>query len=263
MKKITELAELKAAIRRHFRGGMTSNFTLSDSEILREIGSGALFTEESEDCLFILRDRGSHVILEYYVNSLPLPPLPDCTAVCEITARGRDGIRGDIASALEEEGFTREFERVRLVRPSGETEPKSVEGFDFAVAGEDDLAEVFSLYASSFDCLTGSLSTEAELSERIASGGVFAAKKNGAIAGALETTAEKGFTEIRHLAVSAEHRGRGLGAALVRHYLNATGGRKSFVWTEPSRPAALKTYMNCGYTEDGNVSLVMTKGRKT
>lgn len=263
MEKITELNKLKAAIRRHFRGGMATNFTLSEAEIFCELKSGGLFIEESPDCLYILRERDGHRILNYYVNSLPLPPVPDGLTVCEITARGRENLRRDIISAFEDAGFTPLFERVRLVRQAGRAEPNGGGAYELSAAGESDIAGVSSLFASCFDRLTGCISSESVLAGRIAAGSVFIAKRDGSVAGAVETAADKGFTEIRHLAVRENDRGRGLGGELVRYYLNETGGRKSFVWTEPGKPAAYKTYVNCGYTEDGNVSLVLMKGRKT
>lgn len=261
MEKISELQSVKAAIRRHFKAGMATNCVLTDRDFIREIEAGALYTEESEGGLFILRDRGSHLILNYYVNSLPLPPLPETRLVCEITARGGENIRRDIVSALSELGFAEEKRRERLCRETGKPEENVPGDIEYSAAAANDLRGIEELFETSFDALTGCLTPERELIERIAAGEVFIARSGGKLAGAIETMNDKNYTSVRHLAVSEALRGRGIGAWLVRAYLFATDGKKSFVWTEPAKAAAYKTYLRCGYAEDGNVSVVMTKGR--
>lgn len=261
MEKISELQSVKAAIRRHFKAGLATNCVLTDADFLREIEAGALYTEENEGGLFILRDRGSHLILNYYVNSLPLPPLPETGLVCEITARGGENIRRDIVSALSELGFREEKRRERLCRETGKPEEAAPDGIEFSAAAADELPAIEELFSASFDELTGCLTPERELIERIAAGEVFIARSGGKLAGAIETMNDKNFTSVRHLAVREALRGRGIGVGLVRAYLSATDGKKSFVWTEPAKAAAYKTYLRCGYAEDGNVSVVMTKGR--
>ena len=260
MEKISELQAVKSAIRRHFKAGMATNCVLNDRDLIREIEAGALYTEENEGALLILRDRGSHYILNYYVNSIPLPPLPEKMLVCEITARGGENIRRDIVSALAELGFSEGKRRERLCRGAGEPEENERGDIEFSAAEPCDLGAIEELFCTSFDALTGCLTPERELSERIAAGEVFAARAGGEIAGAIETVSDKNFSSVRHLAVSEAFRGRGIGAGLVRAYLSATGGKRSFVWTEPAKAAAYKTYLKCGYLEDGNVSVVMTKG---
>ncbi len=261
MEKISELQSVKAAIRRHFKAGLATNCVLTDADFLREIEAGALYTEENEGGLFILRDRGSHLILNYYVNSLPLPPLPETGLVCEITARGGENIRRDIVSALSELGFREEKRRERLCRETGKPEEAAPDGIEFSAAAADELPAIEELFSASFDELTGCLTPERELIERISAGEVFIARSGGKLAGAIETMNDKNFTSVRHLAVREALRGRGIGVGLVRAYLSATDGKKSFVWTEPAKAAAYKTYLKCGYAEDGNVSVVMTKGR--
>ena len=107
MEKISELQAVKSAIRRHFKAGMATNCVLNDRDLIREIEAGALYTEENEGALLILRDRGSHYILNYYVNSLPLPPLPEKMLVCEITARGGENIRRISSPPSQSSAFPR------------------------------------------------------------------------------------------------------------------------------------------------------------
>ena len=64
-------------------------------------------------------------------------------------------------------------------------------------------------------------------------------------------------TEIRHLAVRADCRGRGLACELLTAYLNVTDGAKSQVWARTGNAPAEHFYEQHGYRPDGWTSAVL------
>ena len=64
-------------------------------------------------------------------------------------------------------------------------------------------------------------------------------------------------TEIRHLAVRADCRGKGLAGELLTAYLSVTDGVKSQVWARTGNAPAEHFYEQHGYRPDGWTSAVL------
>lgn len=84
------------------------------------MAGGTLTAQETPAGLLLLRDRGDHTRLHFFLEDLSVPlgaALPDPT-VTEVAYRPRDKGLREAVDYLIEQGFTPLFERLRL-SPSG------------------------------------------------------------------------------------------------------------------------------------------------
>jgi len=244
---------LKEAIARHFKPGVRLNAFMSPEELCCD---GGLSAAETEGGLFLLRERGSHRILNFWLNELTLPELPVGT-VTEITARpGRED--PELIKAFTDGGFRPIMRRVRLVRAPGEMEAPITPGV--TVIKAPDGTSAMELILAAFDPVTGCIPTAEELRADAESGSLYLAMLDGVPVGVLQVRRGKNYSDIRHLAVREDMRGKRIAAALIYAFLRDTEYRRVFVWTGEDNQAALKNYARCGFTPDGYTSQVMMKG---
>ena len=215
-----------------------------------EIAAGALWTEHLGDGLLLLQRTPDLQRLRFL---LPDPAAlcqwkPDRRTALELPFRRGDTRFPDLAAALEAAGWRLLLNRVRLTRKAAPA-PVSI-GFESSKSPDPE-ALLGLLYAC-FSSLTGCLPDRAELNADLAEGRLLAAE------GGLIRWRQKGKTsEIRHLAVSPDCRGKGLAKALVTAYLNREEGKLCRVWTGADNAPALRVYHGFGYAEDGWESLVL------
>lgn len=244
---------LKEAIARHFKPGVRLNAFMSPEELCCDEGLSAA---ETEGGLFLLRERGSHRILNFWLTDPELPELPLGT-VTEITARpNREDL--ELIKSFEDAGFRRLMSRVRLVREPGEMETPITPGV--TVIKADGAKAALDLIINAFDPLTGCIPTVDELNADAVSGNLYLAVLDGSPVGVLQVRKGKNFSDIRHLAVREDMRGKRIAAALIYAFLDDTEYRRIFVWTGSANAAALKNYARCGFKPDGYTSQVLMKG---
>ena len=121
-------------------------------------------------------------------------------------------------------------------------------------------AAVNAFLQSHFSALTGCLPTADTLSEALAAGQMLCAEDDAGICGLLDFAPGRTSSEIRHLAVRADCRGRGIASSLFSAYLSATGGQKSVVWARTGNLPAEHFYESQNYQPDGWKSIVLQLG---
>ena len=118
--KLTDYAALAQLASAHLRPGVRANTMVSQTEYGASLAGGTLTAQETPAGLLLLRDRGNHTRLHFFLEDLSVPlgaALPDPT-VTEVAYRPRDkGLREAVAYLIEQ-GFTPLFERRRLSRPA-------------------------------------------------------------------------------------------------------------------------------------------------
>ena len=223
------LAELAS---RHMTKGVRANTLVSQAEYGPAAESGGLLAQETPAGLLIARDRGDHHRLNFYFSDLTVPLGADlpAPAVTEVAFRPRD-------TGLQE------------------TVPYPALPVRTAEPGEN--RAVLAFLRENFSPLTGCLPNEAELAEALAQGQVLVLEEAGELTGLLHFSQDGKSGEIRHLAVRADHRGRGLTRPLIAAYLHAAGGAKSTVWLREDFPAARSAYESMGFAPDGRKSAVL------
>ena len=172
----------------------------------------------------------------------------------EVAFRPRDTGLQETVPYLQSQGFALLLWRIRMSRPAGLPEPPAL---PVRTAEPTENRAVQAFLRENFSPLTGCLPNEAELAETLAQGQVLVLEQAGAFTGLLHFSHDGKSGEIRHLAVRADHRGRGLTRPLIAAFLQATGGAKSTVWLREDFPAARAAYETMGFTPDGRRSAVL------
>lgn len=230
--KLTDYAALAQLASAHLRPGVRANTMVSQTEYGASLAEGTLTAQETPAGLLLLRDRGDHTRLHFFLEDLSVPlgaALPDPT-VTEVAYRPRDKGLREAVDYLIEQGFTPLFERLRLSRPAGET---GAPALPVSRPGPERGRDVLAFLQANFSPLTGCLPNEAELKADLAHRQVLLLEEQGAITGLLHFTLEGTTGEIRHLAIQASRRGTGRTRPLLAAYLQAIGGAKA--WCGPAR----------------------------
>ncbi len=290
IKLIEKYEQISELITANLKKGVRTNTAMSREEYEREISNGDLIAGETPQGLIILRNRPSHVKLNYYINdtdsSLDMSeineavcaagwsghgeccnnkceqerPSPDKQIVTETAFRERDAALKETVEYLAGCGFEEILSRVRLSRPAGSALNNKDEKMQFYVRSSmlEDAAYINKLLYDSFDPVTGCLPEDDELHSDAAAGNILMLIKNDTeLCGILHYKAAKKSAEIKHLAISQAYRGYGLSTILINEFLGKCKDMKTTVWTGSNNAAALNAYKDCGFTEDGRRSSVM------
>ena len=148
-KLIEKYEQISELITANLKKGVQTNTAMSREEYEREISHGSLMAGETPQGLIILRNRPSHIKLNYYINDIGSPidlvelekairaegwnrsdeccnnkneqerPSPDKLIVTETAFRERDTALKETVGYLSGCGFEEVLSRVRLSRPAG------------------------------------------------------------------------------------------------------------------------------------------------
>ena len=187
--KLTDYAALAQLASAHLRPGVRANTMVSQTEYGASLAGGTLTAQETPAGLLLLRDRGDHTRLHFFLEDLSVPlgaALPDPT-VTEVAYRPRDKGLREAVDYLIEQGFTPLFERLRLSRPAGET---GAPALPVSRPGPERGRDVLAFLQANFSPLTGCLPNEAELKADLAHRQVLLLEEQGAITGLLHFTLE-------------------------------------------------------------------------
>lgn len=289
-KLIENYEQISELITANLKKGVRTNTAMSREEYEREISRGNLLAGETPQGLIILRNRPSHVKLNYYINDTDSPidmpetveavkavgwngqgeccnnkckqerPSPDKQIVTETAFRERDAALKETVEYLAGCGFEEILSRVRLSRPAGSVINNKDVKMQFYVRSSmlEDAAAINKLLYDSFDPITGCLPEDDELRSDAAAGNIIMLEKNDTeLCGLLHYRTAKKSAEIKHMAIAPQMRGNGLSAILINTFLNECSDLKTTVWTGRGNAAALNAYKNSGFIEDGRRSSVM------
>lgn len=253
MDRYEDLAQLATA---HMTKGVRANTMVSEAEYGRAVEAGTLSAQSTPAGLCILRDRGDHHRLNFYLNDLTAPLAADLPSptVTEVAYRPRDMGLQEAVTYLQAQGFSLLFERIRMSRPAGETD---VPAEGVIPAGESDQTAVAVFLQNNFSSLTGCLPNAEELTEDVRAGHILLLKEGADLLGLLHFSWDGKSGEIRHLAVREDRRGQGLTSPLIAAFIKTIGGAKSAVWLRDGFPAAQAAYTKLGFTPDGRRSAVL------
>lgn len=255
MRAIESYQEAKDLIARYFRPGIQTNGIPSGEVLQSEVEQGTLYAHSYEGGLFLLRQRPRHSLLTYLLTDLNVIPelLLEKRAVLEVPFRpGAERMIPPLWSALS---FVPLFDRIRMKRAKSDAVPVPVPPCSHGPE------EVMELLHTCFDETTACLPTLSELSADLTERRVLIQEVEGTLAGCLRVREQGNTAEIRHLAVLPAFRGRRIGDALTRAFVEAFPNRMAHVWVREDYPAPQKIYKDNGFAPDGYQSVVLqTKG---
>ena len=273
MQKIEAFAQAAGLLGAQLRCGVVTNSFLTAADCDREAKTG-LYVYEADGELLVFRDRGTHYILNFFLQQGARPTLPDVSkpVVTELAYRPKDADAMLSAAAyFRAIGFEEVLRRTRrtrsgasagVQRASQQASQQAVSASRSGVsagaaAGE---AAVMDFLKQEFSTFTGCLPTEDTLREALAAGQILCAQDERGICGLLHFAPGRAASELRHLAVRADCRRQGIANALFDAYLAATGGQKSLVWARTGNEAAERFYETHDYRPDGWNSVVLQYG---
>ena len=268
MQKLESYQQLAAAMSAQLRRGVVTNCFLSAADGAREVRAGLLLHEEA-GALLLLRDRRTHYVLNFYLQPGARFSLPafDKPVVTELAYRPKDeAAMLAAASELRALGFSEVLRRTRRTRAAApaaalpQLPQSSPSPCRIGLPQPCRSAAVNAFLRSHFSALTGCLPTADTLSEALAAGQMLCAEDDAGICGLLDFAPGRTSSEIRHLAIRADCRGRGIASSLFSAYLSATGGQKSVVWARTGNLPAEHFYESQNYQPDGWKSIVLQLG---
>lgn len=257
MERIESYEALSQRVSAHLTRGVRCSVLVTQDPFAPLAAEGRLYAAETPDALLLLQDWESHYRLHFFLHDLEQAlPLKKTSkpVMAEIPFRPRDTGLQEAAAYLEAQGFRRLFTRCRLARGAGQEGPPAVSAVPAAVR---DASRVQTLLRESFSPLTGCLPDQRELEQALAEGRILLLEEDGKLSGLLHYTLAGRSSEIRHLALRRERRGRGLTRPLLAQYLARTAEKKHLVWAREDDPAAQRAYAAQGYTPDGWRSIVL------
>ena len=244
MKKIIDYKELSPLIMKYYKRGVLTNCFLSKEDYIAEISEGRLFykCDDSYLCLYVFRDK--HYQLYFYaLDSDVIFPDADMPLICDCVG---------YEELLKKNGFSKLITRIRL-------EHAGMDGVlnEAFIASVQDAVEVHKLMMESFDSMTGYVPTFTQIKNECESGGIYKIVIDEKLAAVIRPIVSKNNVHIRHLCVSKEFRGQGLGGKLCECVLSH--GKMCSVWTGSENAVALNMYKSFGFKENGLTSVVYRK----
>ena len=257
MKKINCIDELNKLIMSHFGRDYVSNWFMPKETAVKYISADRITACESGESLFIFLLKGDFSSLYYCMKKGDIPDisLVHGTVVAETAYRDRDTELRAADSVLESIGFEREFCRCRMsFRQNGDVSDELPENIRYA--NEEDKDIVKKLLYSSFNELTGCLPDDDEITAAVCENRFLLYDDGSEPSAVLHFEKKRSAYELRHLCVSQNSRGRGIGGKLVKAY-NAMIPKNGQVWVREGYAPAEKIYEKNGYTADGMKSSVL------
>ncbi len=255
MRKIENFAQISDLLNAQLKRGVITNHFLRGDDYAREIANG-LYLHEADGALLLFRERGDHLVMTFYLHPNAVLSLPetDKPVVTELSCRAKDAdAMADAAAQFARLGFCEVLRRTRRTRSAALV---STETTAFP-AQESDFFAVSRFLRAQFSPLTGCLPTEDDLRENLRRGETVITRDENGISGVLHFAVSRAASEIRHLAVREDCRGRGLADALLTAYLTATNGVRSQVWARTGNLPAEHFYEKHDYRPDGWTSVVL------
>ena len=261
MQKIEAFAQAAGLLGAQLRRGVVTNSFLTAADCDREAKTG-LYVYEADGELLVFRDRGTHYILNFFLQQGACPSLPELSkpVVTELAYRPKDADAMRSAAAyFREIGFEEVLRRTRRTRNGvsagvQRASQQAVSALRSGVSAGAAVGEaaVMDFLKQEFSTFTGCLPTEDTLREALAAGQILCAL--------LHFAPGRAASELRHLAVRADCRRQGIANALFDAYMSVTGGQKSLVWARTGNEAAERFYETHDYRPDGWNSVVLQYG---
>jgi len=255
MRKIENFAQISDLLNAQLKRGVLTNNFLRGDDYTREIANG-LYIHEADGALLLFHERGDHLVMTFYLHPGAVLSLPeaDRPIVTELSCRAKDAeAMANAAAQFCALGFREVLRRTRRTR-----KPEAFPVETTAVpAKPEDFEDISRFLSEHFSALTGCLPTADDLRKNLANGQTVITRDEKGVSGVLHFAVSRASTEIRHLAVRADCRGKGLAGELLTAYLAATDGAKSQVWARTGNLPAEHFYEKHGYRPDGWTSAVL------
>ena len=258
MERLSNMEQLNKLTIPFLRRGVMTNCFLSAAEFEWHIQRGTAFYHQEADALVILFRLQNRDSLYYYIRGGGSPPPLKLVRPTVLEIALSDEHQAQAPLLWQSRGFAIALRRLRM--ECTDLGPTAWGNRGVQVADPGQTTEIMAMLNSGFDPLTGFLPDPDELAACIFRGEILCVEENGELQGLLQYRNDRSQSEIRHLVVKAEARGRGLADRLVNHYKERQfkGGVKRFrVWVNEDNLPARAFYEKNGYRRDGLQAVVL------
>lgn len=252
MVKINNFEELNKLISMHLKKGVYTNCFISKEEFEEEIKNETLFYHVYDGGLLLFRKMDGYYKMNFYIVNpeIDLDINFNDIVVTEIVCKPEFDC-SKIIELFKKNGMELKLKRMRLANESSNVD---ITSSNVGKAKLKDYEKIVKLLRENFDKYIGCIPSEQKLKSDIESGNFYCYREKEEILGILHIANK---TNIKHLAVDKECRGRGIAKAILSTYLSDVGDGKKYVWTGEDNEIAKKTYFIMGYKLDGYVSYVL------
>lgn len=263
MKKIEHIAQLSPLINAQFRRGVMTNAPFSPDAYQAELNAGALYAQEIPGGLLLLCRREGFDQLHFYLQ--PDADLsqwsPARTTVAEILSKPANPNGQRLDTLWTGAGFYKQLVRQRMTCTEL-THSGFLEGYTVREAGQSEISTVLELLNRHYDRRTAYIPTREDLCRDIENGNVVLALAGETPVGVLHMTKNRAATELRHVAVEPDHRGKGLAGAMAARYQSRHVVPTYQLWVAQDNGPALRLYEKLGFKPDGWTSTVWMSEQK-
>jgi ribosomal protein S18 acetylase RimI-like enzyme len=256
MEQITNFDMISPLIIKQLKPKILTNNFMTEKNYKDEISKSALYYHIWDGGLIFLRKREEFWKVNFYLSNIEkeidfkIPKI----SVLEIVNKPNDSTFENTLKFWKANGFVEYTKRKRM--------QKIVNDFDndnssVRLAQIEDAQEIDSIMKECFDKYSGCLLDNQELEGEIKNNNIYCAISENKIVGILHKSNNKNISEIRHLAVKKEMRGKHYASELVKHYINDCKCNKNLVWVGSDNEIAQKFYKKNSYEFDGWISTVL------
>lgn len=238
---------------RYARRGCVSNDYIQ-RDVERMIERGDLFESCSDRNAFLLVRKAKCYRVYYYVNDFDeLHDFNGEELVTEILYHGEAFFPQQEIGYLERNGFVKNLVRDQYGAMYKDLAIGNVIGGVMIDKAQniDDVKKACMLFNASFDEYSGDYIPENNCQALLEHGDVIIAKDiSGTFLGALHQTVENRVAWVSHLAVVQDARGKGVGKALLDHFIesNQMDDRSRYMlWVQHLNEPAVKMYQKTGF----------------
>lgn len=257
MKQVNNYEEIASLMSEQIKRGVLTNNFLNKTDLELEIKNRTLYYYKYSGGLFLLRDRVTHYILNYYINNInenfENKFLKE--VVVELVIRPNDEKIFEVINYFEKHGMNKYLSRVRMNKVNNENVDNPNEDF-IKIAEIKDAEEILQILKENFDVYSGCIPTYQILVKDIENQNVYIFK-NQKIEGVLQINKGMSSSEIKHLVVIESARRKKIAQKLVQKYFNDVKSNRKNVWTGNDNDIAKMFYKKNGYEEDGYKSIIL------
>ena len=269
MRKIDSPEELDVLLAPFDGQASFTNVFFFKEELVRLINASLLFHELCGENLFLYKYREDLNFYEvfYFINNVRPGKCPDQKGhfVMEIPYRGIKNFPHAMVDFWLNAGFQQHINRdlLGLNHLDKSILEPAEQGFKLQILNDITLSSsVFEGIANTFDKYTGDVISLSAAKEAIQAGQVLGAYSDGKLVGFLHFYDKNSVSWIGHLVVFPRHKGKGIGKALVKHYLKIRSeqGFANFQqWVVSDNTSAQNLYRNFGFKSTNKCSLSLLK----
>lgn len=258
MKKTNNYEDISVLIGNQIKKGLITNGFLNEKDLKIEISKGLVHYCEYAGGLFLLRDRGTHYILNYYINDITkkIAEIYHKDVVVEIVSRCNHK-DNEIVKFFKKQNFEYCIERVRYIHACDKCVGDNVAD-NIELCKNDDLENVYRILKENFNIYTGCIPIKEKLIEDIKKRKIYIYRDK-KIKGVLRISNNKFSSEIRQLVINKNERRKGIATRLVNKYFSDVDSKRRIVWTGKENIDARRFYEKIGYKPDGYISMIFIK----